>query len=168
MQDEIDEESRVSKTQIKKEMTALQKLGAALIDLPEGQLAQMVLEEDLLNAVLQARRIKSHGARKRQMLYVGRLMRRTDAAPIRAQLDALSSGSAQSAAAHKRLEAWREKLLADDGALTEFASAFPGADIQVLRTLIRNSRKEQKEAKPPRAFRELFRLIKQCSDLNPS
>jgi ribosome-associated protein len=168
MQDEIEDASRVSKTQIKKEMTALQKLGAALIDLPEGQLAQMVLAEDLLNAVLEARRIKSHGARKRQMLYVGRLMRRTDAATIRAQLEALSGGSAQSAAAHKRLEAWREKLLADDGALTDFASAFPGSDLQQLRTLIRNAKRERDAGKPPHAYRELFRLIKQCSDSNLS
>ena len=168
MQDEIDDQIRVSKTQVKKEMTALQKLGAALIDLPEGQLAQMVLDENLLNAVLQARRFKSHGARKRQMLYVGRLMRRTDAAPIRAQLDALSSGSAQSAAAHRRVEAWREKLLADDGALTEFASAFPGSDLQQIRTLIRNAKRERDAGNPPHSYRELFRLIKQCCDSNPS
>ena len=168
MQDKIDNEIRdddvrVSKTQIKKEMTALQKLGAALIDLPEGQLDQMVLPEHLLKAILDARKIKSHGAKKRQMLYVGRLIRRTDAEPIRAQLESLSSGSAQSAALHKRLETWREKLLADDAALTDFATEFPGADLQALRTLIRNARKEQKEAKPPRSYRELFRLIKECS-----
>ena len=168
MQDEIDEATRVSKTQIKKEMTALQRLGAQLIDLSEGELAKMVLSEELLHAVLAARRIKSHGARKRQMLYVGRLMRKTDAAPIRAQLESLNSGSAQSAAAHRRVEAWRERLLADDGALTEFASAFPGSDLQQLRTLIRNAKKERDAGKPPHAYRELFRLIKQCCDSNPS
>ena len=64
------------------------------------------------------------------------------------------------AAAHRRLETWRERLLADDEALTEFASRYPGADLQKLRTFIRNCRKEQKEGKPPHAFRELFRLLK--------
>ena len=149
-------------------MLDLQKVGAELIGLPEGQLRNMVLSQELLHAVLEARKIRSHGAKKRQMLYVGRLMRETDAAPIREQLDAINGGSARASAAHRRLEAWRGKLLADDAALTEFAAAFPGSDVQVLRTLIKNTRNEQKMAKPPRSFRELFRLIKKCSDSNPS
>ena len=163
MQDEI-----VSKTRRKKEMLDLQKVGAELIDLSEFQINNLLLDEKLKNAVLEAKRIKSHGARKRQMLYVGRLMRETDAAPIREQLEAINGSSARLTAAHRRLEAWREKLLADDAALSEFAAAFPGSDVQALRTLIRNTRKEQKEAKPPRSFRELFRLIKECSSSNPS
>ena len=163
MQDEI-----VSKTRKKKEMLDLQKVGAELIDLSEFQINNLLLDEKLKNAVLEAKRIKSHGAKKRQMLYVGRLMRETDAAPIREQLEAINGGSARASAAHRRLEAWREKLLADDAALSEFAAAFPGSDVQALRTLIRNTRKEQKEAKPPRSFRELFRLIKECSSSNPS
>jgi ribosome-associated protein len=162
------EEEFISKTQVKKEMTALQKMGVQLVDLPESQLDRIALNVTLKHAILEAKRITSHGARRRQMQYIGKLMRDVDPAPIRAQLEALNSGSAASAALHKRLEAWREKLLADDGALTEFAAAYPGADIQALRTLIRNSRKEQKESKPPRAFRELFRLIKECSDSNRS
>ena len=149
-------------------MLDLQKVGAELIDLSEFQINNLLLDEKLKNAVLEAKRIKSHGAKKRQMLYVGRLMRETDAAPIREQLEAINGGSARASAAHRRLEAWREKLLADDAALSEFAAAFPGSDVQALRTLIRNTRKEQKEAKPPRSFRELFRLIKECSSSNPS
>ena len=163
MQDEI-----VSKTRRKREMLDLQKVGAELIDLSEFQINNLLLDEKLKNAVLEAKRIKSHGAKKRQMLYVGRLMRETDAAPIREQLEAINGSSARLTAAHRRLEAWREKLLADDAALSEFAAAFPGSDVQALRTLIRNTRKEQKEAKPPRSFRELFRLIKECSSSNPS
>jgi ribosome-associated protein len=163
MQDEI-----VSKTRRKQEMLDLQKIGVELIDLPEGQLRKIVLSQELLNAVLEARKIKSHGAKKRQMLYVGRLMRETDPAPIREQLDAINGSSARANAAHRRLEAWRAKLLADDDALTEFAAAFPDSDLQALRTLIRNTRKEQKEGKPPRSFRELFRLMKECSNSNPS
>jgi ribosome-associated protein len=95
-------------------------------------------------------------------------MREVDAAPIRAQLDALNSGSAQSAAAHRRLEAWRAKLLADDEALTEFAAAFPGSDLQQIRVLIRNAKREKEAGKPPRSYRELFRMIKECSSSNPS
>ena len=163
MQDEIP-----SKTRRKKEMLELQSLGVALAELPEAQLATMQLEPRLEQAVLEAKRMKSHEARRRQMQYIGRLMREVDAAPIRERLAEVEGHSAQATARHRRLEAWRERLLADDAALTEFAAAHPGADLQALRALIRNARREQQEAKPPRAYRELFRFLKQCSDSGPS
>jgi len=158
----------VSKTKRKQEMTELQVLGAKLVELPESQLADMPMDERLRAAILEAKRIKSHEAKRRQMQYVGRLMRDVDAAPLRERLEAILGHSAQAAAQHRRLEAWRERLLADDEALTAFAEEHPGADLQALRTLIRNTRKEQKHAKPPRSYRELFRLIKECSSSNPS
>ena len=163
VQDEV-----ISKTKQKRAMLELQALGAALVELPESQLASLSLGEDLHAAVLECRRIRSHEARRRQMQYIGRLMREVDAAPIRAALEAIDSGSAQATAQHRRLEAWRERLVADDAALTAFAAEHPGADLQVLRTLIRNSRRELKEGRPPRAYRELFRLIRECSGSSPS
>jgi ribosome-associated protein len=150
----------VSKTRRKREMLELQALGAALVTLPEAQLARMPLDAALLQAVLEAKRIKSHEAKRRQLQYVGRLMREVDAEPIRAQLAAIDGGSAQAAAAHRRLETWRERLLEDDEALTAFAAEHPGAGLQEIRMLIRNARKEQQEGKPPRAYRELFRMLK--------
>ncbi len=152
----------VSKTRRKREMHELQALGSALVALPESVLAALRLEGELREAVLEARRMKSHEAKRRQLQYLGRLMREMDPEPIRAQLAAIQGGSAQAAAAHRRLEAWRERLLADDEALTSFASEHPGADLQKMRSLIRNTRKEQKQGKPPRAYRELFRFIKEC------
>ena len=150
----------VSKTQRKKEMLELQSLGVELVELAESQIADLPIPDNLREAVLEAKRIKSHEAKRRQLQYIGRLMRDVDPAPIRAQLDALIGHSAQEAARHRRLEAMREKLLADDGALTAYVAEHAGADLQALRTLIRNARREQKEGKPPRAFRELFRLLK--------
>jgi len=150
----------VSKTQRKKEMHELQALGTELVELAESQIADLQIPDRLRDAVLAAKRIKSHEARRRQMQYIGRVMRDVDAAPIRAQLDVLVGHSAQEAARHRRLEALREKLLADDEALTAYVAQHTGADLQGLRTLIRNARREQKEGKPPRAFRELFRLLK--------
>ena len=141
-------------------MHELQALGVALAALPESQLKEMNLGEDLLEALLEAKRIKSHEAKRRQMQYIGRLMRDVDPAPIRSRLAEVEGHSAQGAARHRRLEGWRERLLADDAALTEFAAAFPSADLQALRTAIRNARKEQKDGKPPRAYRELFRILK--------
>ena len=150
----------VSKTRRKQEMHELQALGAALVELTEAQLRGLELDEDLRRAVQEARRITSHEARRRQLQYIGRLMRDVDPAPIRARLAAIEGGSAESAARHKRLEQLRERLLGDDAALTDFLAAHPGADAQELRTLIRNARREQKEGRPPRAFRELFRALK--------
>ena len=163
MQQEI-----VSKTRRKQEMLALQALGAALVDLSETQLEAMTMESRLREAVMQAKRFGSHEARRRQVQYIGRIMRELDAEPIRAQLAAIEGHSAQDTARHRRLEAWRDRLLADEEALTEFASTHPGADLQKLRTLIRSVRKDRDENKTPRAYRELFRCIKECSDSNPS
>ena len=150
----------VSKTRRKKEMHELQALGVALVDLAESQIAGLQIGEELRQAVLEAKRIKSHEGRRRQLQYIGRLMRDVDAGPIREQLDAIVGHSAQDAARHRRLEAVRDKLLADDAALTDYVAQHAGADLQALRTLIRNARREQKDGRPPRAYRELFRLLK--------
>jgi len=157
----------VSKTRKKREMHELQALGVALAELSESQLREMRLGEDLLEAVLEAKRIRSHEAKRRQMQYIGRLMREVDPAPIRSRLAELEGSSAQASARHRRLETWRERLLGDDEALTAFAAEHPGADLQALRTLIRNARKEQKESKPPRAYRELFRVLKEIESPTP-
>ena len=148
-------------------MHELQALGVALAELSESQLREMRLGEDLLEAVLEAKRIRSHEAKRRQMQYIGRLMREVDPAPIRSRLAELEGSSAQASARHRRLETWRERLLGDDEALTAFAAEHPGADLQALRTLIRNARKEQKESKPPRAYRELFRVLKEIESPTP-
>ena len=150
----------VSKTRRKQEMHELQALGAALVELPEAQLRDLELDEPLRQALLEAKRISSHEARRRQLQYIGRLMRRLDPAPIRARLEAIEGSSAEAIARHKRLEQLRSRLLADDAALTGLVAAHPGADAQALRTLIRNARREQKEGRPPRAYRELFRALK--------
>ena len=137
-----------------------QALGAELARLSEAQLESIELPEDLREALLEAKGISSHEAKRRQMQYIGRLMRGLDPAPIRVRLGEIEGSSAQATARHRRLESWRERLLGDDEALTEFAAEHPGADLQALRTLIRNARKEGGAGKPPRAYRELFRVLK--------
>jgi ribosome-associated protein len=141
-------------------MHALQALGAALVELADAQLDELALPEDLDSAVREAKRIRSHEGRRRQLQYIGRLMREVDAEPIRARLDAIAGQSAEAAARHRRLESLRDRLLGDDGALTDYVASHAGADLQALRTLIRNARREQQEGRPPRAYRELFRLLK--------
>jgi len=151
----------VSKTRRKREMHELQALGVALVALPEGMLQAMALDSRLLDAVLEAKRITAHEGKRRQIQYIGRLMRDVDPAPIRARIAELEGSSAQASARHRRLEAWRERLIGDDEALTAFAAEHPRADLQALRALIRNARKEASLGKPPHAFRELFRLLKE-------
>jgi ribosome-associated protein len=158
MQDEI-----VSKTRRKHEMHELQALGAALVELSAAHLERMTLPAALAQAVHEARRIASHEARRRQVQYIGKLMRGVDAEPIRAQLAAVHGGSAGERARHQRLEHWRARLIEDDGALTEFAAAHPQSDLQQLRTLIRTARRERAAARPPRAQRELFRVLREAS-----
>lgn len=158
MQDEF-----VSKTQQKRAMQELRALGVALVDLSETQLASMKLPEPLAAAVAAARGMTRHGAKRRQLQFIGKLMRTIDAEPIREQLAALRGQSAQAAALQRRLEDWRTRLLEDDDALTAFAQEFPGGDLQALRTAIRNARKEQAAAKPPRAYREIFRLLREAA-----
>jgi ribosome-associated protein len=149
-----------SRTKKKQHVEELQKLGAALVDLPPAQLDALALPAPLLKAVLEAQRMTSHGALRRQMQYIGKIMRGVDPEPVRTALAAIAGQSAAARAQQKRLEGWRERLIGDDAALTAFAGSHPGADLQALRTLIRNARKEIAESKPPRAQRELFRVLR--------
>jgi ribosome-associated protein len=152
-----------SKTQRKHAMHALQDLGERLVALSDERCAQLDLPEALREAVSAAKRIRSREGLRRQMQFIGRLMRDTDPEPIRVKLAEWDGHSQAAMAAHHRLERWREKLLADDAALTEFARAHPGADLQRLRACVREARKEQLASKPPRQFRELFRLIREAA-----
>ena len=145
-------------------MIELQALGEALVDLPEDRLRRLDLPEVLREAVVEARRIHAFGARRRQLQFVGKVMRDIDPAPIRLQLDALRGVSAQHIAWMHTLERWRVRLLADDAATAEWIVSHPATDSQRLRTLIRNARHERDAGKPPRAFRELFQLLR---DLMP-
>jgi ribosome-associated protein len=150
----------VSRTKKKERVEELQKLGVALVALAPAQLEALALPPELLVAVLEAQRIGSHEARRRQLQYIGKIMRKVDPEPVRAALATITGRSAVARAQQMRLESWRERLIGDDGALTEYASAHPGANLQGLRAAIRNARKEIAEAKPPRGQRELFRLLR--------
>ncbi|MBK5106114.1 MAG: DUF615 domain-containing protein [Burkholderiales bacterium] len=156
-----------SKTRRKKDMLALQELGEQLVGLNEQQLEIMQLPESLLEAVQEARRLTKHEARRRQMQYIGRLMRDIDAAPIRDRLDQWQGQGREHTAQLHALERWREELLAGDPALEHFLREYPGADSQKLRTLIRNARREQSATLPPKSYRELFRALREMTAKEP-
>lgn len=150
-----------SKTQRKKAMLALQDLGHQLTALPTQTLRTLPLDHTLLTAILDYKRFNTHGALKRQEQYIGRLMREIDPEPIRQRLAILKGECAEHTAWLHLIERWRTRLLADDAMLASFLADFPSADIQQLRTLIRNARKEQQMLKAPHAFRQLFRQLQQ-------
>jgi ribosome-associated protein len=104
--------------------------------------------------------MKPNEARRRQLQYIGKLMRQVDPAPIRARLDAFQSVSAEHTAQLHHIERWRERLIADPKAVSEFIAAYPEADSQQLRTLIRNTAEERTRGKPPKHFRALFQMIR--------
>ncbi len=165
---EVDENGydRPSKSQLKRDMHALQELGEALIALPKDALKRMPMPEALNDAVREARRITDHEGKRRQVQYVGRVMRGlldAETAALRTALDSYKGINKAETARLHWIERTREKLLADDAALTEFIRQHPAADPQEGRTLIRNARKEQQQEKPPRYFRELFQWIKDTS-----
>lgn len=157
---------RPSKSQLKREMSALQELGVALVELPKDALKRMPMTEDLADAVHEARRITDHEGKRRQLQYVGRMMRGLNEAEVAALRTALEAHRGVNRAATARLhwiERTREKLLADDAALTEFLRLHPAAEAQEGRTLIRNARREQQQGRPPKYFRELFQWVKTVS-----
>jgi ribosome-associated protein len=156
-----DSPERPSKSQRKRDMQALQDMGAELVVLSPERLARIDMPDALRGAIREAQRLTRHEARRRQLQYIGRLMRDADPAPIREALDAVKGVSAIENARQHRLEKLRERLLEDEAVLTEIGAAHPGADITRLRQLRRNALKDRDEGRPPRAFRELFRLLRE-------
>lgn len=156
---------RPSKTQLKKAMHELQDLGEALVALPDDRIAALALPDALLSAVQEFRRTRSHEGRRRQMQFVGKLMRRIDPEPIRQAVAAMRLGQAKDALTLHQAEVWRDRIIESDDALTGWTAAFPESDVQRLRSLIRAARKDAAaapEQRSGRAYRELFQFIKQA------
>jgi len=150
---------RPSKSQRKREMTALQDLGESLLRLTPAELARVDLPEALREAIAGMARIGSHEARRRQLQYIGKLMRQVDAEPLRMAIDDATGESKQAVALMHRCERLRDALLVDDAALAGVLRELPGADVQQLRATIRAARREHKEGRPPKHARQLYRWL---------
>ena len=153
-----------SRSQQRREALEVLAIGQQLVALTDAQLARLPVPESLLPHILEARRITSHIAHKRQLAFLAKQMRREDDDTLEAIRDALDEkgdAARREVAAMHRVEAWRDRLLADgDEALAELLDLYPDADRQGLRQLVRNTLEERKRNKPPRAFRELFRQLR--------
>lgn len=161
-----------SKSQLKREMHALVDLGRDLVDLSPERLKQLPLSERLYDAIRLAQRTTSREGLRRQIHYVGKLMRDAPADEIRTLLDTWKNGSREQTQAMHRLEALRDRLLKDDNAFTAFLQKYPHADIQHIRTLIREGRKEaaaneslrQGQEPQRKHYRALFQALKALQD----
>ncbi len=155
-----------SKTQRKQEMQALQALGEKIIALSDAERARLPLSDEMLAAVEETGRIRSHEGRRRHMQYVGKVMRREDTAAIQAAFDEFEQEKLQRDHAFHRLEKWRERLIEQgDEAVEAFIAEFPEVDRQALRQLIRNAQRERAQDKPPTSSRKLFKLIRDTASL---
>ena len=161
MNDEENYDDRPSKSQRKRDVHALQKLGTALVELNKDQLASFELPERLAEAVAEAQRIRNFEGRRRQMQFIGKLMRDVDAAPIQARLDIIRGVAHESTAQQHLVERWRERLLDEAEALTLFAAEFPQSDLQHLRSLISSVKRDRANNRPPKNYRELFRAVRE-------
>lgn len=151
-----------SKSQRKREATALQDLGGKLVNLTSVQLRKMPLPADLMEAIRAAQDMPQRGARKRQLQYIGKLMRRIDADPIRAALEALEASSTAAKRQHHQLETLCATLLeGNEASLTDFFNRHPSADRQQLRQLMRSAALELERGKPPKSRRALFRYLRE-------
>lgn len=158
---------RPSKTRRKEAMHELQDLGAALVELSPGQLKRIDLPEEILEAVKDWQRFTKHEARRRQLQYIGKLMRNIDPEPIVAGLALLRGESAEETARLHRRERLRSRLLEDEKVLSEIAASWPHADLTLLRQLRRNALKEQEAGKPPKSFRQIFQVLKELEEHVP-
>ncbi len=160
-EDGIDADLSPSKTQRKNEMHVLQDIGEQLVEFELKQLNELDIPEILMDAILLAKQTKKHGARRRQMQYIGKLMRNVDVAPIQEKINTWKNLSLQNKARLHLIENWRTRLLADDDSFTELGNQYPGADMQQLRLLARNAHKEKAANKPPKSFRLIFQVLQE-------
>jgi ribosome-associated protein len=166
MHEEEEEVLGPSKSALKRQMTALQKLGEELVGLSDRELEKIPLDSaPLRQAILETRRIRSHSARRRHLQYIGKLMRKIDAQPIEKALNALHQQRQGTTEAFHELEKLRDELLTSGlAAVEQVMQRFPGADRQHLRQLLRQQQREQKQAKPAAASRKLFKYLRELSE----
>jgi len=152
-----------SKSELKRQDRQLRDLGVALVALPAAELAALDLPEPLFDAIEACRRITSHGARLRQEMFIGKLLRKIDAEPIRAALARRSDVDRQRVRHEHAIEQWRERLLTDEAsAWTELGALVAAEELRQLQSLARQARAEQAASRPPAAARQLFRRLRQA------
>jgi ribosome-associated protein len=163
--DEISDPDYISKSQVKRECDALQKLGEQLLELKPSELEKIVLPDKLAAAIAEGRRLQARGALKRQRQYIGKLMREVDGDSIEKQLSLIQHQHDFNIARGKQTERWRDRLLSGDNqVVTELIDAYPDIDRQHINQLVRQSKREQEAGKPPASARKLYKYLHEISE----
>jgi len=164
--DDDDALAEISKSQRKRDASAIRDLGSRLCELSPGELATIPVPEDVVDAIRELARLKANGARKRQLGFLAKRLRNVEIAPIDAALQELSQKARANTLSLHRVEQWRDRLLGDlpdesaNDALTQFLHEYSAADRQQLRQLQRQAIKERSQQRPPAAARLLFKAIR--------
>jgi len=163
-----EEQIPVSKSQRRRDALELKSLASKLIKLSQARLARIPLEESVRAAIMEARQINSNVARKRQLQYAAKLLRREDPEPIFLALEGLEGEAKQLTGRQHRSEAWRDFLLeSGDQAISTLMKHRVGTDTQAIRQLVRNANREASRGKPPASARNLFRLLREMDETEP-
>jgi ribosome-associated protein len=158
----------ISKSQRKREAHELLDLAKKLVSMPESRLNKLPMDQDLRDEVEFARNIRAHGARKRQLMTVGKMLRKRDNEELLDAVYNVDQKNRQMNARFHHVETWRDRLVkGDDKDLSELLEQTPAANAQTLRQLIRNAKKELQLDKPPSASRKLFKLLREMDGENP-
>jgi ribosome-associated protein len=164
----FEEPTTVSKSQRRREALEIKSLALELINLSQSKLGRVPLDDMVRAAIMEARQFNSHGARKRQMLYVAKLLRRDDPEPILLALEKFDGEAREITGRQHRSEAWRDFLLeAGDTAIGELMKCRMDTDVQAIRQLIRNASREAARNKPPVSARSLFRILREMDQKEP-
>lgn len=164
--DETDEYLGPSKSQLKRDMHALQNMGKRMIELSNEQLDTLAISDTLRSAIEESRRIRQNEAKRRHLQYIGKIIRQEDNPDaVQRAIDAFDSGSEEHTRRHHLAERWRDRMIEEgDSVAGEFFSYCPSADIQHLRNLVRNARKDVEKQKNTGQARKLFRYLRESVD----
>jgi len=165
-QDEAPQYSGPSKSQLKRDMHALQNIGKRMTELSNDQLDTLTISDTLRSAIEESRRIRQNEAKRRHLQYIGKIIRQEDdPEAVQRAIDAFDSGSEEHTRRHHLAERWRDRMIAEgDSVAGEFFNYCPGADIQHLRNLVRNARRDVEKQNNTGQTRKLFRYLRECVD----
>ncbi|KKM16083.1 hypothetical protein LCGC14_1689430, partial [marine sediment metagenome] len=165
-EDDIPQYSGPSKSQLKRDMHALQNIGKRMTELSNEQLDTLTISDTLRNAIEESRRIRQNEAKRRHLQYIGKIIRQEDdPEAVQRAIDAFDSGSEEHTRRHHLAERWRDRMISDGDSVTgEFFNYCPDADIQHLRNLVRNARRDVEKQKNTGQIRKLFRYLRERID----
>ena len=162
---EFEDEDLISKSQLKRDSQALQDMGGQLVEMPEGQLSKFNLPENLKDAIYEARRLKNREGKRRQLQYIGKLMRTADISFIQETLDKMNHQSQTYRQHFQQLEDWRERIINEGtSAIEALIEKYPQADRQQLRNLQRQASRELAQKKSPTTGRKIFAYLRELSE----